>query len=1033
MSCIVWAALLMAGPLHAQEQSGNEEYYARAAQLYPNISINTDEPKSAALSKIISVRYNRTPFLAAVSDIANKAGYWLSYSDQYIPEYRSVSLKLENVTVQNALWAVLEDTGLRYAISPNGHLVLMKWEREEAEDQPVIDGVIVGYVYDSRTGDPLPGANVRIAGTSKGTATDDGGQFVLSGVSAGDQVLVVSYLGYETQRVDVEVEDDDETEIEIELQDNFVEMDGILVRGTREGQVRALSRQKDAANIKNVIDAELISTFPDPNVGESLKRIPGINVQSDQGEARFVQIRGASPTLNNVSINGEQLAAPEGDERSVNLDMIPSDVLASIEVTKAITPDMDGDAIGGTINLETKSAISRDREFNVTLNGGYHNNVNDFSPLGGRASVNYGQRVGDDAEFGYMIGANYNRNSIGSDNNEVEYDEGNLDEMQLRDYELIRERIGVSSNFDYRFSRSSKLLFKASYNYFDDLEYRRRLTLTTDEALRELKDRLEKQKVFSASFGGEHAVSETFFVDYRIAYSYSDQNTPKDREIGYAQAFEDMAGDDIDFIGFDRSDPDYPQFSLTSAAPAGAGVYNYGSYEFDEMADASEFTSEDHITTRLNLRKDYALSDDVSGFLKFGGKLRFKSKERGLNENIYGDYGGGTTFEDLLSDFEDDDFLFGNYAQGPGLFPGVGTMNDFIDNNLSDFELDEEDSQESSTAEDYDASEDTYAGYIMTDLQIGNLGTVIGLRYEHVESEYTGHIVEYNDAEELVTPIPTASDKNEYDFILPMVHLKYQIQDNINLRLAWTNTFAKPNYFNQVPFRIISRPDEEIELGNPDLDPTRSTNFDFMAEYYFQSIGIFSAGVFYKNIRDFIYTANFAFSQAPYVGYEATQPINGEDADLAGFEVALQNQLTFLPGFASGFGIYANYTYTWSEARLLTEGGAFRTVQLPGQAQNMANLAISYQRSGFNGRVSLNYSGSFIEEIRETRSADRYYDKHTQIDISLSQQVTDEIQIFADVINLTNEPLRFYNGVPSRPEQQEYYSWWSKLGVQLEL
>lgn len=1018
--------------LNAQQNSYEEEYFAKAAELYPNITINRDEPKSAALSKIISIKYNNATLGQALSDIARKAGYWLSYSDQNVPLYRTIDLELENVTVKNAIWTVLEGTGLRYAISPNGHLVLMKWKKEKEEEvEEVLDGIVSGYVYDSRTGDALPGANVRVAGTNKGTATDDAGQFVLRGVSSGEQVLVVSYLGYETQRVEVDVEDGEETELEIELQDNFVEMEGIMVRGTREGQVRALSRQKEAANIKNVIDAELIATFPDPNVGESLKRIPGINVQSDQGEARFVQIRGASPTLNNVSINGEQVAAPEGDERSVNLDMIPSDVLASIEVTKAITPDMDGDAIGGTINLETKSAITRDREFNVTLNGGYHNNVNDFTPMGGRASVNFGQRVGDNGEFGYMIGANYNKNSIGSDNNEMEYDEGNLDEMQLRDYELIRERFGLSSNFDYRFSRSSKLLLNASYNYFDDLEYRRRLTLASDEVLREFKDRLEKQKVFSASIGGEHAVSETFFVDYRIAYSYSDQNTPLDNEIGYAQAFEDMAGDDIDFIGFDRSDPDYPQFSLTSAAPAEAGVYNYGSYEFDELAAASEFTSEDHITTRLNLRTDYSLSDNVNGFLKFGGKLRFKSKDRGLNENIYGGYNGSSTFESLLSDFEDDDFLFGNYAQGPGLFPGDDALDDLVNNNIGDFEYEEDESDEASTAEDYDASEDTYAGYIMTDLQLGDLGTVIGLRYEHVVSEYTGHVVEYNDAEELVRPIPTASDKNEYDFILPMVHLKYQIQDNINLRLAWTNTFAKPNYFNQVPFRIISRPDEEIELGNPDLDPTRSTNLDFMAEYYFRNIGILSAGAFYKNIRDFIYTANFEFGQAPYVGYEATQPINGEDADLAGFEVALQNQLTFLPGFASGFGIYANYTYTWSEARLLTEGGTFRTVQLPGQAQNMANVAISYQKYGFSGRISLNYSGSFIEEIRETRSADRYYDSHTQIDISVSQQITDNIQVFADVINLTNEPLRFYNGVPARPEQQEYYSWWTKLGAKL--
>src|SRR5699024_3405932 len=156
------------------------------------------------------------------------------------------------------------------------------------------------------------------------------------------------------------------------------------------------------------------------NVGESLKRIPGISIQNDQGEARYIQIRGTSPGLSNVSINGEQVASPEGDSRSVTLDMIPSDLLGSIEVTKALTPDMDGDAIGGSVNLATKSAISDDRIAKVTVDGGYHNNVSRLSPFGGRISANYGQRLGEDGAFGYFLGANYNRTNIGTDNNEME-------------------------------------------------------------------------------------------------------------------------------------------------------------------------------------------------------------------------------------------------------------------------------------------------------------------------------------------------------------------------------------------------------------------------------------------------------------------------------------------------------------------------------------------------------------------------------------------------------------------------------------
>lgn len=533
-------------------------------------------------------------------------------------------------------------------------------------------GSIAGTVYEEGNKEPLAGANIVIKGTSRGTTTDSNGRFELDNIPKGNQVLVVSFIGYRSREIgvnisdvieineyDIDIDVDETAEIEVYLETEDTQLEAIAVTSYRRGQQRALNKQKEAANIKNIIDAELIATFPDPNVGESLKRIPGINIQSDQGEARYIQIRGTSPSLSNVSINGEQVATPEGSDRQVAMDMIPSDVLSSIEVTKAITPDMDGDAIGGSVNLETKSALTDERVFGVTLNGGYHNNVSDLSPVGGRASVNFGQRVGDESQFGYMIGVNYNKNSIGSDNNEMEYDEGELDEIQLRDYELTRERFGVSSNFDYRFSRESRLFFNTSYNYFADLEFRRRLTLEADEVARELKDRLEKQKIFSASLGGEHGIGDSFAIDYRISYSYSDQNTSKDREIGYVQAFEDQNGDDIDFISFDRSDPDYPQFLLTPQAPAAAGAYNYDSFEFDEFADASELTTDQHITSRLNLSKDYTLSDNVNGILKLGGSTRFKSKDRVQPENIYGGYNGSSTYPDLLSNFEDDDFLFG--------------------------------------------------------------------------------------------------------------------------------------------------------------------------------------------------------------------------------------------------------------------------------------------------------------------------------------------------------------------------------------
>lgn len=886
------------------------------------------------------------------------------------------------------------------------------------------NGAVRGVVIDAGTNERLPGATVILGSREAGTTTDSNGRFRLRNLSPGNFQLVISYIGYQTETVDLEIKPGITTEIEISMYDNFTELEGITVVGNRQGQVRALSMQKNAANIKNVVSSDLIGRFPDPNVAEALQRIPGISIQRDQGEGRYVQIRGTDPNLSNVMINGEQIAAPEGDDRTVALDMIPSDILSTIEVTKAITPDMDGDAIGGSVNLNTLSALSDDRVFNITLNTGYNNQVVENSPLLGQGSLTFGQRLGEDNEFGYLISGSYNRSNRASDNNEMEYDDGDLDVLELRDYELTRERLGLVSSFDYQVNPNTRFFLNANYNFFSDLEFRRRLTLEADEAARDFKDRLEKQRIFSASAGGEHAIASNTILDYTLSYSYSDQNTPFDREISYV--LEDDIGD---FISFNRNNPDYPQFSISPGADPATGVYNYNSYEYDEYADASETTSDRHFTARLNAKTNFALSGNTYGFVQYGVLGRFKKKDRDVTENIY-DYNGGIGFQSILSDFEDSSFLSNRYANGIGQFPGRRNLLDLFDNNRSDFELEEEDTIEASGEEDYSANEDTYAGYLMANLQAGKLNSLVGLRYETTLVDYTANITEFDDQDDLITPLPSVSDNNSFSFLLPMAHLTYRASDNMNLRFAWTNTFSKPKYFDLAPYRIIARQDEEIELGNPDLDPARSMNFDLMSEYYFSNVGILSAGIFYKRISDFIFISNFEFQeQGPYLGYEAVQPLNGEDADLFGFEINLQQQLTFLPGFMSGLGIYANYTYTWSEARLITEGGTNRTVSLPGQAENVANFALSYEKSGFSGRVSLNYAGAFVDEIRESSSSDRIYDERFQLDFSANQQITPNIRVFAELLNLTNAPLRYYNGISSRPEQQEFYSWWGNLGV----
>lgn len=888
---------------------------------------------------------------------------------------------------------------------------------------------ISGIVFDHSTEERLPGANIVLEGRSAGTTTDIDGTFRIRNLEPGTITLTVSYLGFKQETLDITLEPGSRAEVEIGLNDSFVEMDGIVISGYRGGQSSALNQQRTSNNIKNVISSELIKTFPDHNTAEALQRIPGVSIERDQGEGRYVQIRGTEARLSLVNINGEQIPSPEGDIRTVALDVIPSNMLSSIEVTKAITPDMDGDAIGGSINLNTLTAPNSGGFFEGSLASGYNNNAGYVPSVYGNGSFTVGQRFGQNDQWGLIVGGSYNETSRSTDNNEMAYDDTNLEEIVLQDDEIIRKRAGFTTTLDYQFNESSEVYFSGIYNYFSDQEYSRAMKVETSAIERELKDRFEAQTIMNLSAGGKHLLSDTWEVDYKLSYSYAEENTNPEYVTIFKQEYEDAEGESIDFMEL-TPDAKYPQYALAPDAPAGAGALSYDRYASDEFEFTRELTSDQHFTSRLNLKTFYDLGA-ANGFIKFGGLYRTKAKD--LNpEKTFFTYEGDKTYSDLLGSFEDEDFFFNQYELGRTF--GIQTMRDLFQNERPNFEYNAEDTFVDSRAEDYDANENTFAGYAMTELTGGPITAILGARFENTNTDYDGYSVEFDENGDLIPIAEPRSGDRTFNFFLPMAHLNYRPAEALNVRFAWTNTFAKPNYFDLAPYRIVSREDEELEQGNPELDPTLSMNLDAMVEYYFSSVGVISGGVFYKDLSDFRYTRLFISDDPEFTGYEVEEPVNGDEATVFGFELNLQQQLTFLPGFLDGLGVYANYTYSWSEAEVFGETeNDIRTVTLPGQSESVANFALSYQKHGFSGRISANYGGAFVSEIRDSDQNDRYYDERLQIDVSASQEISSKFSVFAEVLNLTNEPLRYYNGITSRPEQQEYYSWWANAGIKIQL
>ncbi|MDZ7260925.1 MAG: carboxypeptidase-like regulatory domain-containing protein, partial [candidate division KSB1 bacterium] len=319
-------------------------------------------------------------------------------------------------------------------------------------------GRITGRVTDANTGDFLPGANVFLKGTSLGAATDRAGKYRIENVPPGTFTLAVSYIGYEDFSTEITVTAGSTVEQDAALKVSYVEMEAVVVHGLREGQIKALSQQRTAPNIQNVVAEEQMQRFPDLNMAEVLQRIPAVSIVRDQGEGRYVQIRGTEARLSAVSVNGERITAPDAGERYVGMDVISATQAASIEVVKALTPDMDADAIGGSVNIVTRSAYDSDKPFlHVQTGSGYSEQLG--KPLW-QGVFTYGTRFGPDQKFGLTVTGNYDYSKRSTWDNEPSYDEIEttnagtipiaLVDLALRDYIVKRERWNVAGKLDFR-------------------------------------------------------------------------------------------------------------------------------------------------------------------------------------------------------------------------------------------------------------------------------------------------------------------------------------------------------------------------------------------------------------------------------------------------------------------------------------------------------------------------------------------------------------------------------------------------------
>lgn len=902
----------------------------------------------------------------------------------------------------------------------------------DPDSNETASGVMRGRIVDAQN-QVLPGATVMIESLHTGVVSDVNGYYTLTNLKPGTYTVKVSYVGYQPKTMQLTISPERTAVQDFVLYDG-VELEGIEIKGAFHGQSRAINQQKNNFNLTNVVSADQIGKFPDSNIGDALKRINGINVQYDQGEARFGQVRGTSPDLSSVTINGNRIPSAEGDARNVQLDLIPADMIQTIEVNKVVTADMDGDAIGGSINLITKNTPYR-QTFNVTAGTGY-NWISDKLQL--NLGATYGNRFFND-RLGLMAAISYQNSPAGSDNTEFEYDIDDNDnvvltEAQVRQYYVTRERQSYSLSLDYQFNPTQKIYFNGIYNRRNDWENRYRISYKDlDEGLGKMKTeiqtkagsadnrnaRLELQQTMDFTLGGEHLLWNRLQADWSASYSRASEDRPDERYFTIKQKkmtieMEDEGG--------------RQPYAVTPIS-----VYD-GEWEIDEFTNADEKIRENEWKAKIDFK--LPLANGLFGnSLKFGAKYTHKHKTKDV---LCFDYKDG--YEELYGN----DYT--NYYVSQirdGFMPGSQYKPvDFVDKhyigqfNSKDWAMLEGEQVLEESSGNYDATEQVTAAYLRFNQKLGRkLSLMLGLRMEATNLKTSGFnwIVDEGENESLE---PTGTRKNDYVSWLPSVLLKWDATDDLKVRASYTKTLARPKYSHLVAGSTINRSESPVEvfLGNPDLKPIISNNYDLSAEYYFKSVGLVSASLFYKRVNDYIVNH---VSRGEYMSYsdaEITRPMNAFDADLLGVEIGYQRDFGFISPALSCVGFYGNYTYTHSNI-VKSAFGDKDEQALPGSPEHMANASLYFDKWGLNVRLSYNFTSAFQddEEYQEDSRLRRYYDAVSYLDLNASYTWGKDIKytFYVSATNLLNQPLRYYQGEKDRTMQVEYYGAKVQAGFKL--
>ena len=922
-------------------------------------------------------------------------------------------------------------------------------------------GGISGSITDTGGG-ILQGAQVTVEPGGVNIVSDAQGQFLVNGLAAGTYTVTISYVGFVTSTKSITVAAGQVANADVQLSVSSQNQEVLVTAKRASAEAEAVNRERTADNVLQVLPDEVIRSLPNANMADALGRLPSVTIERDEGEGKYVQIRGTEPRLANVTIDGVNTPSPESGVRQIKLDAIPADIVESVEINKTLQANMDADGIGGSVNLVTKTAGEHPTA-NISGMGGY-------TPiLGGRGLIEttgtVGQRFGASKRFGVLIGGSYDWNGRGIDDIEPVPDLATLsggtqaryfEAIDVREYRYYRSRWGLAGSVDFKPSDGSTIYVRGLYSDFHNYgdawvysltdntpilnppQYPNGITLQGSNGCSidpttgiesctgvpsfRYQIRRPDYAVGSILLGGKHVLTTTWYT-WDIAASRSSQ----DHQIGDRTVSFNADGLPSSSCQYDLANTKSLYLPQWTPACFTEAYTSQGNFPLSRMQISHGLTAQLNLQGSATAAKRYHLGSHLST-IEIGGKFRNAHKFANSFRDNYFPSGTGTPIllSDFTSKFSNSNYYNGAYKLGPNpnFFDIYKSFTADLATNPGNYTLTPDISSQ------FDLIEKVSAGYVMNTVDFNKIRLVAGVRFEGTNLDTVAPVFDANG-----NFLGNTKLNGSYVKVLPSASLRFALKHDTNLRVVYSRGFSRPDPQDIAQALSVDNTGNPIlvSLGNPNLRPETADNIDVLFEHYLNPFGVITAGYFYKNLTDPIISHTFnnvttgtfgGSTCSTTVTCRISQPVNAGSAWINGFEAAYLQHLTFLPGAFAGLGISANYGYTASRTSFGPDFGRTDHPRLVRNAPHTWNVSPTYDRGRVSIRVGLSYNAQNIVGYGDGTPGpfgDNYFYPHLQFDAQGSLRLAHGLSFVMYGLNINNEVFGFYNGSPQYMVQREFY------------